>query len=128
MKKLVQVFAIGILLSLGTLAQAQTTHFVNADGECGGNAPCYTSIEAAAIAAAAGDQLQVAPNAADGQTEAGKDLILEKTASGTLVIVSGNDNRGAIAEKKKAIQMDFSGVQTNSVNAPKATAEPSPFY
>src|SRR5215207_6690899 len=39
---------------------AASTLYVNPDGVCGGNAPCFTTIQAAINAAAPGDTIQVA--------------------------------------------------------------------
>ena len=47
-----------ILASLSGLL-AQTTRYVNPDGNCGGNTPCYTTIQAAVNAAVAGDVVQI---------------------------------------------------------------------
>ena len=47
-----------ILASLSGLL-AQTTRYVNPDGNCGGNTPCYTTIQAAVNAAVAGDVVKI---------------------------------------------------------------------
>ena len=51
-----------LLLSMFAVAPVygQTTHYVNPDDICGGNTPCYTTIQAAINAAAAGDTIIVA--------------------------------------------------------------------
>ncbi len=57
--------ALCLTLALGALvfsghAFAASTLYVNPDGVCGGNTPCFTTIQAAINAAAPGDTIQVA--------------------------------------------------------------------
>lgn len=62
MKKVSHLFILTMvfgILAVGTVS-AQITHYVNPDGICGGNTPCYTTIQAAIIAAAPGDTIIVA--------------------------------------------------------------------
>jgi hypothetical protein len=47
-------------LVFGGRALAASTLYVNPDGLCGGNSPCFTTIQAAVNAAAAGDTINVA--------------------------------------------------------------------
>ncbi len=58
MKAITMYFLISFL-TVG-YAIAQTTHYVNPDGVCDGNTPCYTTIQAAIDGAAAGDLIEVA--------------------------------------------------------------------
>src|ERR1044072_6258450 len=62
-RKLVAAFC--LTLALGALvfsgrAFAASTLYVNPDGVCGGNSPCFTTIQAAINAAVAGDTINVA--------------------------------------------------------------------
>jgi parallel beta-helix repeat protein/predicted outer membrane repeat protein len=56
--------ALAILLALATdtatAGTTATTHYVATDGTCGGNSPCYATIQAAVDAAARGDTILVA--------------------------------------------------------------------
>ncbi|MGB8507339.1 MAG: discoidin domain-containing protein, partial [Pyrinomonadaceae bacterium] len=47
-------------LSFGSHVRAAGTSYVNPDGVCGGNSPCFTTIQAAINAATAGDTINVA--------------------------------------------------------------------
>src|ERR1044071_2968614 len=47
-------------LFVGRYVNAASTLYVNPNGVCGGNAPCFTTIQAAINAAAPGDTINVA--------------------------------------------------------------------
>jgi parallel beta-helix repeat protein len=49
------------VLALSVSASAQTQHYVSLDGECDGNTPCYSTIQAAVDAAVNGDEVIVGP-------------------------------------------------------------------
>jgi hypothetical protein len=55
------VAVVATFISLGAAASATAAvRFVNPDGVCGGNLPCYTTIQAAVNAASSGDTISVA--------------------------------------------------------------------
>jgi hypothetical protein len=58
MKKLFLLLV--VILSITQSILAVTTRYVNSDGICGSNTPCYTTIQAAINASVAGDIIQVA--------------------------------------------------------------------
>jgi parallel beta-helix repeat protein len=59
MKKKISLFTF-VFLFLGIVGNiAQTTRYVNPDGLCGGNTPCYTTIQAAINASASSDIIVV---------------------------------------------------------------------
>ncbi len=68
MKAKIVYIALALVLSLSLAAvivpaspaMAATTRYVNPDGSCGGNIPCYTTIQAAVDAAGSGDTIVVA--------------------------------------------------------------------
>ncbi|MCR4405285.1 MAG: right-handed parallel beta-helix repeat-containing protein [Candidatus Acetothermia bacterium] len=65
----VGIFALALLV-LGTVpAWAQATLYVDDDGVCGENNPCYTTLQAAINDAAAGDTILVYPGTYDPQIE-----------------------------------------------------------
>src|ERR1044072_7939317 len=78
-RKLVAAFC--LTLALGALvfsgrAFAASTLYVNPDGVCGGNTPCFTTIQAAINAAAPGDTIQVAAATYAEQIDVNKALTL----------------------------------------------------
>ncbi|MFL6256240.1 MAG: hypothetical protein ACJ74T_14620, partial [Pyrinomonadaceae bacterium] len=75
------VAALCLTLALGALvfsgpAFAASTLYVNPDGTCGGNSPCFTTIQAAINAAAPGDTIQVAAATYAEQVNVNKALTL----------------------------------------------------
>jgi len=52
--------ALSVAIVPASPVMAQTTRYVNPDGICGGNTPCYTTIQAAVDAAGSGDTIIVA--------------------------------------------------------------------
>ncbi|OGF14439.1 MAG: hypothetical protein A2W00_00285 [Candidatus Eisenbacteria bacterium RBG_16_71_46] len=55
------VGSVVLLLALGSGDAFATVRYVNNDGICGGNLPCYTTLAAAIAASSAGDEIRVQP-------------------------------------------------------------------
>ena len=62
-KSLCRLIMLTVPMVLSLSFYAQTTHYVAPDGLCGGNTPCYTTINSAISAAVGGDEINVAPGA-----------------------------------------------------------------
>ncbi len=94
MKKLVLFFiASGIFLGL----QAQTTRYVNADGNCDGNTPCYSTIQEAINNANDGDLILVSAGTYNESVVINKANISLKSTQGkehTIIDAGGQDYRG----------------------------------
>lgn len=56
-----RVLLLSLFVGLFVGLQAQTTRYVNLDGICGGNTPCYTTIQQAIDNTVDGDKILVSP-------------------------------------------------------------------
>ena len=77
--KLLTVFGVAVViaaLAFGQHARAAGTLYVNPDGVCGGNSPCFTTIQAAINAASPGDTINVAAATYAEQIDINKALTL----------------------------------------------------
>jgi pectin methylesterase-like acyl-CoA thioesterase len=70
------------LLTIGAGAAQGAARYVNSDGVCGGNSPCYTTIQAAIDAAIAGDTIEVADGFYDESVDVNKTLTLHGAQAG----------------------------------------------
>jgi hypothetical protein len=82
LKKLGVVALAAALLTLGAGAAQAATRYVNADGVCGGNSPCYTTIQAAIDAATTGDTIEVSDGFYDESVNINKSLTLNGAQHG----------------------------------------------
>jgi hypothetical protein len=85
MHKLKSICAVALaaaLLTLGASAVQAATRYVNPDGVCGGNSPCYTTIQAAINAAAPGDTIEVSDGFYDESVDINKSLTLNGAQHG----------------------------------------------
>ena len=70
-------------------AVAAITHYVNDDGGCSGNTPCYTTIQAAVNAAAAGDTITVYPGVYGSVTVSTNNLTIQSATLADAVFIDG---------------------------------------
>jgi nitrous oxidase accessory protein len=70
------------LLTMGASAAQAATRYVNPDGLCGGNSPCYTTIQAAINAANNGDTIKVADATYNESVNINKSLTLQGGEAG----------------------------------------------
>src|SRR5947207_1453709 len=85
MSKLKTIGAVALaaaLLTIGASAAQAATLYVNPDGVCGGNSPCYTTIQAAVNAASAGDTIKVADATYNEAVDINKSLTLQGAQAG----------------------------------------------
>ena len=80
-RSLVAVFATVLAIG-GVTTAAAATLYVNPDGICGGNSPCYTTIQAAVNAATAGDTIKVADATYSELVQVNKTLTLQGSQAG----------------------------------------------
>jgi hypothetical protein len=81
--KIIGVVAISAaLLTIGASAVQAATRYVNPDGVCGGNSPCYTTIQAAIDDSTSGDTIKVADGFYDESVNINKSLTLDGAQSG----------------------------------------------
>jgi hypothetical protein len=71
------------LVTLGAGAAQAATRYVNPDGLCGGNSPCYTTIQAAVNAASSGETIEVADATYNELVQVTKTLTLNGSQHGT---------------------------------------------
>src|SRR6266480_299147 len=103
------VAVVGAFLALGTAATATAaTRYVNPDGTCGGNSPCYTTIQAAINAASNGDTIKVADATYNESVNINKSLTLQGAQTG----VDARNRSGA----ESVITNACSPVQINADN------------
>ena len=74
-----------------------TTHYVDDDGGCAGQSPCYTTIQAAVNAAATGDTIEVLPGVYASFTVVTDNLTIQSSSLADAVFVDGNG--GSFAAK-----------------------------
>ncbi len=67
-----------------------TTHYVDDDGDCTGQSPCHTTIQAAVNAASAGDTINVLPGVYDAFTINGKNNLTVRGVHSDAVFVDGD--------------------------------------
>jgi len=101
------VFAATLALCLATTVTAATS-YVNPDGVCGGNSPCYTTIQAAINAANSGDTIKVADATYHESVNINKSLTLQGGQAG----VDARNRSGA----ESIIDNACSPVQINADN------------
>ncbi len=92
---LVPVLIGSMLLSVLRVQAAGTTRYVNPNGVCGGQTPCYTSILNAINASNSGDTIVLQANITEGdliQYTALTNLTIEGYSATTLVTISGGMN------------------------------------
>jgi Right handed beta helix region len=82
LKKRCAVALAAALLTLGANGVQAATRYVNPDGVCGGNSPCYTTIQAAINAAVAGDTIEVSDGFYDESVDINKSLTLNGAQHG----------------------------------------------
>ena len=72
---------------------AQTTRYVNPDGQCNGNIPCYTTIQAAVTSAASGDIITINPGTyIENISVSINNLTFVSTAGAASTIIQGVNN------------------------------------
>ena len=74
-----------------------TTHYVDDDGGCAGQSPCYTTIQAAVNAAATGDTIEVLPGVYASFTVTTDNLTIQSSTLADAIFVDGNG--GSFAAK-----------------------------
>lgn len=100
-------FAAALLL-VGATAVNAAIRYVNPDGVCGGNSPCYTTIQGAINASNSGDTIQVADATYHESVNINKTLTLQGAQSG----VDARNRSGA----ESVIDNQCSPVQINADN------------
>jgi hypothetical protein len=96
------------LLTMGASAVQAATRYVNPDGVCGGNSPCYATIQAAIDAAVAGDTI----DASDGFYDESVDINKSLTLNGAQHGVDARNRSGA----ESVINHSCSPVQIHADN------------
>lgn len=94
------------LLATGTVC-AQTTHYVNPDGICGGNTPCYATIQAAINAASPGDTVYVQAGTYNEHVTIDKSLTLQGEDRDTTIIDGGGS--GTVVYLSYVSNVEISG-------------------
>ena len=74
-------FAATLVVAFASTVSAATL-YVNPDGVCGGNSPCYTTIQAAINAANNGDTIKVADATYNEAVDINKSLTLQGAQAG----------------------------------------------
>ncbi len=109
----ISLFVLIIILFAINNINAQTTRYVNQDGLCGGNSPCYTSIQAAITASVSGDIIQVSPGTYSGNININKSNITLISAEGSLTTIL-NGNSALSGSATIYITSGISGVRIGS--------------
>lgn len=78
-----------ILLVLVASASAQTTYYVSPDGKCGGNTPCFSTIQEAYAPAVDGDEIVIAPGTYAPFSVAGKVVTIRSSDGREVTIIDG---------------------------------------
>jgi hypothetical protein len=81
LRSIFAVFAATLVLGWATTATA-AIRYVNPDGVCGGNSPCYTTIQAAIDASISGDTIKVADATYNESVNINKSLTLQGAQAG----------------------------------------------
>ena len=93
---------------------AQTTRYVNPDGQCNGNSPCYTTIQAAVSSAVPGDIITVnAGTYIENISVNINNLTLISTSGAASTIIQGNNNGTELGTI--FLQNGISGVRVGSI-------------
>lgn len=91
-----QTFVCAFMLLIAQLAQSANL-YVDGSGSCGGNTPCFTTIQAAVNAAANGDVINVYPGTYTEKVSIRKPLTLRSTGGKAVTILQWTTLEGYVA-------------------------------